>query len=155
MQVQRIDNLFNSITFEKTAEEIRTAAREKAHRIDLKIEERKQRIRRTRDEHKITDAVLNDIMNQMRAQAQNAAIAQYSSSVRSDDGGGDQTVTVGAGVVNFLLTEQDFISGEKAQVERLELLVRNIKNVHRRTASGSEYVELFRLTYEELKFLGF
>lgn len=153
MQVQRIDNMFN-FTYEKTAHEIDSAAAKKVYNIKLKIEERQARLRKTREEYKVTDAVLNDIMNQMRA-ANNAMVANYSSTVRSGDGGGDQTVVVGAGVVSFLLAEQDFIVGEKAQVERLEMMVRNIKPVIRRTYGGTEYVELFKLSYEELKFLGF
>lgn len=154
MQVQRIDNMFN-ITFEKTAEEIKTFATKKSAAIQTKIEERQSRIKKMRAEHKITDVVLNDIMNQMRAAAHNALVANYSSTVKSDSDATEETVTVGAGAVNFILTEQDFITGERAQVERLDLLVRNVKNVHRRTANGTEYVELFRLTHEELKFLGF
>jgi hypothetical protein len=154
MQVQRIDTMF-SFVYEKSASEIKRQAETKRAEIKSKIEERLARIRKTRDEYKITDAVLIDIQNQMRAQAQNAMVAQYSSNVRSDDGEGDQTVTVGAGVVNFLLTEQDFISGEKAQVDHLDLMIRNIRDVDRRTANGTTYVELFRLSYAELKFLGF
>lgn len=34
-------------------------------------------------------------------------------------------------------------------------MLRNIGDVIRRTASGVEFVEKFKLGYEELKFLGF
>lgn len=154
MQVQNVDHMFN-FTFEKTADEIVTHARTKVQSIRVKIEERTVRIRKMREEHKITDAVLLDIQNQMRADAKRGMAAQYSSNARSDGGAGDETVTVGAGVINFILTEQDFIGGEKAQAERLDTIIRNLRPLTRRTANGNEYVELFKLGYEELKFLGF
>ena len=152
MQVQSIDRMFN-FTFEKSAEEITAAAIKKATAIRVKVEERVGRIKAMRDEHKITDAVLIDIQQQMRANERNMATI-YNSTVPSRDGG-EMTVSVGAGVINFILTEYDFISGEKAQVEHLDLMVRNLRDVTRRTASGSTYVELFKLSYDELKFLGF
>lgn len=153
MQVQSIDRMFN-FTFEKTAEEITAAATKKALAIRDKIEERGVRIKKMREEHKITDAVLIDIQQQMRANERNMA-AVYNSTVQSNDGVGEMTVSVGAGVINFILTEADFISGEKTQVEHLDLMVRNLRDVTRRTANGTTYVELFKLTYDELKFLGF
>lgn len=116
MQVQNIDHMF-SFTFEKTAEEIRGAAVKKVRDVRIKIEERVGRINRMREEHKITDAVLIDIQNQMRADLKRGMSAIYNSTVKSHDGAMDETVSVGAGVINFILTEQDFIGGEKAQVE--------------------------------------
>lgn len=152
MQVQSIDRMFN-FTFEKTADEIKTAATKKVKAIQDKIEERGIRIKKMREEHKITDAVLIDIQQQMRANERNMATV-YNSTVQSNDGVGEMTVSVGAGVINFILTEADFISGEKAQVEHLDLMVRNLRDVTRRTASGTTYIELFKLSYDELKFLG-
>ena len=153
MQVQSIDRMFN-FTFEKTAEEITYTAVNKATAIRAKIDERGVRIKKMRDEHGVTDAVLIDIQQQMRANERNMATI-YNSSVQSNDGGGETTVSVGAGVINFILTESDFINGEKAQVEHLDLMVRNLRDVTRRTANGTTYVELFKLSYDELKFLGF
>ena len=146
MQVQSIDRMFN-VTFEKSADEIKAAAVAKALSIRDKVEERIVRIKKMREEHKITDAVLIDIQQQMRADMQQGLHAIYNSTVQSNDGGGEMTVSVGAGVVNFILTESDFISGEKAQVERLDLMVRNLRDVTRRTSSGTAYVELFKLSY--------
>ena len=153
MEVKSIDRMFN-FTFEKTADEIKTVANVKIKAIRNKIEERGIRIQKMREEHQITDAVLIDIQQQMRANERNM-VSIYNSTVQRNDGGGETTVSVGAGVINFILTEQDFISGEKSQVEHLELMVRNLRDVTRRTANNSAYVELFKLSYEELKFLGF
>ena len=153
MHVQSIDRMFN-FTFEKSALEVIQAAEKKTKAIQAKIEERSTRIHKMRADHKITDAVLIDLQQQMRANERNTATV-YNSTVPSRDGGGEVTVSVGAGVINFILTEYDFISGEKAQVEHMDLMTRNLREVTRRTANGVEYVEKFKLSYDELKFLGF
>lgn len=155
MQVQRIDTLFN-FTFEKSATDIVDKAKAKALSIASKIAERETRIRRAREEHKITDAVLLDIMVQARDQMQRGAMAiAYSTKVRSDDGLREEDVTVGAGVVNMLLTERDHIEGEKSQVEKLDMIVRNLTDLRRFAPDGKEYQKGHELTGAELKFLGF
>ncbi len=153
MQVQNVDHMFN-FTFEKTADEIKEACGRKLLAIAAKIEERSMRIKKMRDEHKITDAILLDIQEQMRADAKRGLAAQYTSNKMSGGGTGEE-VTVGAGVINFILTEQDFIGGEKAQAERLNLIVRNLRPISGITANGTTYVQPFKLSYDELKFLGF
>jgi hypothetical protein len=156
MQVQQINNMFN-FTFEKTADEVVAATTKKTKNIRDKIEERGVRIKKLREEHKITDAVLIDIQNQMRAQQKlgERERMSYTSNAVSSGGGVQEEVTIGAGVINHLLTEQDYIDGEKAQVERLDVMARNLREVVRRTANGTVYTELFKLSYEELKYLGF
>lgn len=155
MQVQRIDNMFN-FTFEKPAAEIVTSASAKTAAIRRKIEEREVRIKRTREEYKISDAMLIDIMAQAREQMQRGAAALvYNSKVRSDDGMREEDVTIGAGVINMLLTERDHIEGEKSQVDRLDTIVRNLKDLRRFAPDGKEYMQGHELTMGELKFLGF
>jgi hypothetical protein len=155
MQVQRIDNLFN-FTFEKPAAEIVERAKNKAAAIRAKIEEREVRIKRVREEYKISDSMLVDIMAQAREQLQRgAAMLIYNSKVRSDDGLREEDVTIGAGVVNLLLTERDHIEGEKSQVERLDMIARNLKDKRRYAPDGKEYMQGHELNAVELKFLGF
>lgn len=155
MQVQSIDNMFN-FTFEKTADEIVAAAKKKTGEIRNKIEERGVRIQKMRMEHKVTDAVLIDIQNQMRAQAKRGVESMtYTSNTQTSAGSVQEEVTIGAGVINFLLTEQDHMDGEKAQVERLDTIVRNLRDVTAYTAGGTPYVVKPKLGYAELKYLGF
>jgi len=156
MHVQDISRQFN-FTYEKTADEVRSKAKDKLITIKAKIEERRARIRDIRAQYGITDAVLNDILLQFNAAQRTGAMVQnYSSNVRSSGSNSQgETVTVGAGTINFLFAEQEHIDGEHEQVERLELMVRNINDVTRYTSNGSTYVEKFKLSYEELKFLGF
>jgi hypothetical protein len=155
MQVQRIDNMFN-FTFEKTADEIITAAKKKVVDVRNKIEERGMRIQKMRAEHKVSDAVLIDIQNQMRAQEKRGVERMsYTSNAQTSAGGVQEEVTIGAGVINFLLTEQDHMDGEKGQVERLETIIRNLRDVTAYTAGGTPFIVKPKLGYEELKYLGF
>jgi hypothetical protein len=153
MQVQRIDNMFN-FSFEKPATEIVEKAKNKAAVIRHKIEEREGRIKSVRTEYKISSEMLVDIMAQSREQTQRGAVA-YNSKVRSDDGLTEEDVTIGAGVVNLLLTERDHIEGEKAQVEKLDMIARNLKDTRHFAPDGKAYMEGHTLTTIELKFLGF
>lgn len=156
MQVQNIDRLFH-FTFEKSADEIVAAAKKKSMELLDKVEKRSVRIQKMRAEHKVTDAVLIDIQHQMRAQQKRGEQDRmsYTSNAPTTAGGPEEEVTIGAGVINFLLTEQDHMDGEKAQVERLEMIVRNLRDVTAYTASGTPIVVKPKLSYEELKYLGF
>ena len=154
MQVQRIESLFN-FTFEKSAHEIVDHAKRKVASIRAKIEERESRIQHTRKEYKITDAMLIDIMVKARDQMQRGTVMSYSSTVKSDDGLREEDVTIGAGVINMLLTERDHIEGEKANVEKLDMIIRNLKDLRRYAPDGKEYMKGHELSTAELKFLGF
>jgi hypothetical protein len=145
-------------TFEKTADEIRAKATPKVEAIKAKIEERIGRIRRIRDENGITDAIYIDLIQQYHNAQRTAAAAMmqnYSSTTRSNQTGRDETVTVGAGTLMYLVTEQGHIDGEREQVEQLELMIRNLADLQRLTSNGTPYVQKFVLRYDELKFLGF
>ncbi len=75
-----------------------------------------------------------------------------SNSVRSANGGmSEETITIGAGIVNSLLTEGDFIAGEKAQVKKLSTIIRNLKDLPDEHGA----VRGHRLSFEELEFLKF
>lgn len=154
MQVQNISHYFQ-FTFEKTTAEIVAAAQRKEREIRSKIEEREGRVGRIRSEYKITDAVLIDLLSQARAaqKRNDVALMNYSSSVKTqDDDGAMTSVTVGAGVVNMLLTERDFIDGEKSQADRLSMIARNLRDY---TDERGIVRTAHRLSTDELRFLGF
>jgi hypothetical protein len=155
MQVQRIDSLFN-FDYVKTTAEIVHRAKEKAAQIRAKIEEREARIRRVREEYKITDTVLLDIMNRARAASKRGEnMISYSNTVQPPDGGSQEEITIGAGIIELLFTEEDHIAGEKANVEKLDMIIRNLKDKRRFAPDGKEYTEGHQLTTPELRFLGF
>ncbi len=153
MQVQNISHYFQ-FQFEKTTSEIVASCLRKESEIRAKVEEREGRVRKVRAEYKITDSVLIDLLSQARAASKrnDAMLSNYSS--RAVDEGGDEphVVTVGAGVVNMLLTERDFIDGERAQADRLSIVARNLRDfVDERGIKRESH----RLSFDELRFLGF
>jgi hypothetical protein len=152
MQVQNISHMF-SFAFEKSTTEIIGACRQKESALRTKIEEREGRVSRVRAEYKITDSVLIDLLSQARAASKrNDALMNYSSSVPGQNESGEPVqVTVGAGVVNMLLTERDFIDGEKAQADKLSVIARNLRDY---TDERGIVRTSHRLGYDELRFLG-
>lgn len=158
MQAQRIDNMFN-FTFQKSSAQIIEKATIKVRMIQDKITEREKRITKTREEYGITDAVLNDIMVQMREQQRRGVDVSnysYSTGPRESNGSSAEERTVGAGVINMLLTERDFIEAEKSQVDKLETIRRNLEDLEEHAGgNGAVYTVKHNLSYAELKYLGF
>ncbi len=153
MQVQNISHMF-SFNFEKSTAEVVAACQKKERDNRAKIEEREGRISRVRAEYKITDAVLIDLLSQARAAAKrNDALMNYSSNMPSaNDSGETATITIGAGVVNMLMTERDFIDGERAQADKLAMIARNLRDfIDERGITRTNH----RLSYDEIRFLGF
>ncbi len=150
MRAERIDSMFN-YRFEKSSAEIIDKGNLKVNQIKAKMEERAKRIREVRSEYKITEAVLVDLLQQARA-AGGSQRMSFSTNARDARGGlTEETITVGAGVVNMILTEQDFIDAERASIERLSLVVRNLKDLPDQTGA----VRGHGMSFDELKFLGF
>jgi hypothetical protein len=157
MNCLEIDHMLNFI-YEKTSSEIIEKAKAKRVAVLAKIEERKDRIRRTRAEFGITDEVLIDLLQQARADSRNVRSTYMSKSKRANAGLADEAteeVVVPAGVVNNLMTEQDLISGEIDQVAKLDLVIRNLvdRPDERRGQEGK--VCGHRLSNDELVYLGF
>jgi len=161
MKPQDAGRMFN-FTFEKSAAEVKEKATKKISSLTFKIAEREVRIERLRKEHGIDDKALISLLTAAREQ-QNAQRQSFTYFSNHDPNGADGEVgelrerEVGAGVVNFLLTENDFIQTEKSNVKRLETLVRNLRPLKRfADGNGSPYTEdSFQLSYDELTYLGF
>jgi len=152
MRVQNVSQMFN-FTYEKSSKDIVEAAKKKVTKIRAKIEERETRIKKVRAEFSITDAVWADILQQTRKQANNNnAMYTYSNAQATVAGHvTEDTVTIGAGTVNNLISEYDFIDGEKSQARKLELVIRNLQDL----PDGHGNVRGHKLDNEELEFLGF
>lgn len=160
MHAQTIEHMFR-FTFEKSADEIKRRAVAKISQITKKIGERQDRVARLRKEYGITDDVFVDLLRKAReADQSNAAHLNYTTVSKPKKGLREGAITIGAGVVNNLLTESDFIDSEKAQVKQLQLIVRNLRDLPDRTittlAKGvARPTRGHQLSYEELEFLGF
>lgn len=158
MQPQRHQHMFN-FQYVKSSKQITEKMSAKIIQLKSKIEERKKRIKGIREENKITDAVYIDLLEQARdAQRKNAQVISYSVSNKMAGGSGgpgglaEETFTIGAGVVNSLLTESDMLRSEGEEVTRYELIVRNLEDLEN-TDTGKKVGH--RLQEEELRYLGF
>jgi hypothetical protein len=152
MQAERIDHMLR-FTFQKSSEEIKEKAKTKITALKAKVEERQKRVAKTRNEYGVTDEVWSGILEQMREKA-NTNVQSYSVSnnMKSPGNGkASEEITIPAGVVNSILTEKDYISAETAQVTKLDLIVRNLKDLK------DEHGEVcgHKLSESELTYLGF
>lgn len=158
MQPRNITSMLN-FSYRKSAVEIKAKAKDKVAALKDKIEERKGRVRRLREEFKITDAVYINLLEQAREAAKRGENRMsYSVSL------GNQTqaqqglqegdsITVGAGTVNALLTENDFIKSEEREAKRLELIVRNLEDLPTDWSNGVAIGH--DLSEADLEYLGF
>jgi hypothetical protein len=160
-QARNIQHLF-VFSYEKSYHEIIDKTHAKIGKIKAKIEERQTRIARLRKEYSIDDGALIQLLTEARKNAANHAannMYSYSSTSNAPVGSGNRMEerTIGAGAVNDLLTENDFIESEKDQVKRLELVARNLGPITRfASGDGTKYEQThFDLSTDELEFLGF
>lgn len=165
--MQAIGHLFK-FEFEKPSAEIVAKVNDKIAALKQKIAERQSRVAKLREEYGITDAVLIDLLTQARAAIKrNEPRMNYSfGSVslanlkQTLEAAQQEEVTIGAGIVNNLLTENDNIEAEKMQVQRLEMIARNLRDLPDPTirvlTPGTERpMRGHRLSYEEMEYLGF
>lgn len=153
MKASDNSNLFH-FTFQKHHTVIVQAAKKKATELLLKIEERKARVIKLREEYGIDDAALIQLLTQARSQQQ-AHSYTYMSNAPVRESNKIEEKTIGAGVVNNLLTENDFIEAERSSVDRLNTIVRNLGPVVLTDNGALVTKENFELSYQELKYLGF
>jgi hypothetical protein len=161
MAPQEIAHMFR-FPFEKSSDEIREKCALKIAFLQAKVEDRKRRVAELRERHRITDSVLIDLLQQARAaQKRGESKMSYSTKVMNVSfSSGEEELVVEAGVVNNLLTESDWIDADRNMIRRLELIVRNIRDVPDHTVTSihpgaQRPTRGHNLSYDELEFLGF
>ncbi len=152
--------MFESFTYEKSSVEIKEKAKVKIATLEDKIKEREARVTRIRTEYEITDQALVDIMTQARSAQQRDKMSFSYKTTHNATAQGPEERTIGAGTINNLLTENDFIEAERKQVKRLQLIVRNLKdlpdqNVRVVTPGETRPLRGPTLREDELEYLGF
>ena len=149
--------MFQNLGFRKTAAEIVEAATQKVVKVKAKIEERQQRVNDLRKEYGIDDAALVQLLTAARKQSQSMQFTYSTSNAQVSGSNKMEERTIGAGVVNNLLTENDFIEAERDQVKTLERLIRNLKPIPQyATGNGAQLPDGgFGLRTDELDYLGF
>lgn len=154
MMAREIDQMFQ-FKFEKTHEEIIEKAEAKVKEMNAKIEERQRRIVTLREEYGIDSEALVQLLTAARRQTHHAATFSYLSNASVGTSRMEER-TIGAGVVNHLLTENDHVEAEKANVKQLGFVIRNLRPLKRYDDEGNEYyVDGHALSYDEMEFLGF
>lgn len=159
MRTDKIDNMFR-FSYKKSSAEIKAQMQIKIIQLTAKIAEREKRLQDTRVAHGITDEVLIKLYELARKQAKmesesnNIMSYSVSNSVKKPGGGlVEETLTIGAGVVNMLLTEGDFLESERSAVARLNLIIRNLQDLPSNWTPHD--MEGHTLTEQELLWLGF
>ncbi len=156
MKPQEIQGLFR-FNYERSSEEICSKMTKKVIELKAKVEERRKRIAGIRSEYKISDAMIIDLLSKARRamQQNNMMVVNYSTTaVDQDENGMEREVVVGAGVINGLLTESDFIEAEEAAIDKLTLISRNLRDLTEHEG-GRSYTTGHRLSEAELRYLGF
>ena len=160
-QFHEVDSMFRGVSYNKfTSDRLREAMTRKVTNITAKIEERQGRITKIRKENDISDAMLSDmILQYMQDQQRGQQRLSYSNSIQNT--GTTNTpkeVTVPAGVIANLVTEKSLIETETAEVKRLGLILRNLKDTQPFVTDKGELQErpvIHSLTDAEIEYLGF
>ena len=157
MNPRGTEDMFQNFTYEKPSAEIITKAQAKIAALLAKVEERQARVTKIREEYEVTDQALVEILTQARGAQRDKMSYTYNSSSAQ---GLREERSIGAGVVNNLLTENDYIESERKQAKRLGLIVRNLQDrpdetIHVVAAGVERPLRGHCLTEEELEYLGF
>ncbi len=164
-QFRHAESMFRGVSYNKfTSVVIKSAMEKKILALKGKIEERRGRVSRLMSEHRITSEMLADMIIQyMKDQQEGRSRMSYSNSARSQAEGSQapqaDVVDVPAGAIANLITEKNLIESEGAEVKRLELIVRNLKElepaVHADTGALYHRAVVHTLSDEEIEYLGF
>lgn len=135
-------DLLALVEYKKEGREVREKLYAKIAELQTKIEERKARIAKARDEHGIDDTALVVLLQRYIARQRAGSVGTLS--YRNDKTGREAEVE--AGVVAQLQTEQAALDNEAEQVAKLQRVARNIP----RDASVT-----VALSYDDLVYLGY
>lgn len=144
MEGIHIEHMFGQLKFTKLGSEIKAKAEAKAVQVSAKIKERQVRISTVCEKYNITPA---DLFALAQMYAGNRGRIEYKSTVLSDgseDEGPKFRADIPAGKIAEIGQESSLIESEKNQLEKLNLIARNID-------PGVQH----QLSYDELKYLGF
>ena len=161
-QFHDASGMFRGVSYNKfTSAALRAAMERKVQNVKAKIEERKVRIAKIREENSITDAMLSDMVIQyMQDQQRGQQRVSYSNSAqpnpqkKQEDG----TVVVPAGVIANIITEKGLIESESSEVKKMTLILRNLRDTLPHVGDNGLLVErpaVHTLTDEEIEYLGF
>ncbi|RYE88914.1 MAG: hypothetical protein EOO75_12700 [Myxococcales bacterium] len=151
--VEEPSAMFHAVRYStKTSPELREAMERKVSELRRSGEEREVRVRKLREEYLIDAERLARLI--LDFQRTDTAIVSYSA---QGDGGRDGVIP--AGVIAHIVREREMMDSERAQVRKMELILRNMRDresyIDGRSGEHRERMCLHSLSDDELEFLGF
>lgn len=162
-----VEEMFRGVRYNKfTSPQVREAMTRKAEAVRAKIEERRGRIEKITRENEITPEALSDLIvqytqDQRRGSSSHKMSYSIPNSVSNSGSSGNQPkeTIVPAGVIANLVTEKELISSETAEVKRLDLILRNLKDtepfVDATTGELRQHALVHTLDDTDIEYLGF
>ncbi|WP_338865452.1 hypothetical protein [Myxococcus stipitatus] len=153
--VEQPTEMFESVRYNtKTTPELRGAMQKKVKELGGRIDEREARMRRIRDEYQIDAERLATLVMQFQKKARGSEMVSYQS-----QGGDSGDALIPAGVIANIIREREMVDSERAQIRKLELVLRNLPDSELyndpKTGEVKSRQPLHQLTDDELEYLGF
>lgn len=148
------DSMFDEVRYaHKTTEELKTAFAAKITEVAARIVERRERVVKLREDHKLSAERLAHLISLFQRD-QDSYLTNYS---RQGQQEGEDIIP--AGVIANIVREYDMIDNEQVQVHRMELVSRNIRDeepfFNPRTGEHGIRPCIHTLDDEDLEYLGF
>lgn len=145
--------LFKSVRYNtKSTAEVRAAMERKTVALEALLAGRDARVRQLRDEYRIDAERLASLVLQF--QRGDGRVVSYNA-----QGAGGDAVAVPAGVIANILREHEMIDSERAQLRKLQLILRNLTETEPyadpKTGEVRTRACLHTLTDAELEYLDF
>lgn len=161
-QFRDVDQMFHGVNYNRfTSAEVRTAMQGKVDAVSAKIRERAGRLAKIMAENDISDAMATDMVLQyMRDRERGQERVMYSNTARPRNvpNAAPREINVPAGIVSNLVTEKGLIETETAEVNRMILILRNLKDeeyyFEPRTGARLTRPCIHTLTDTEIEYLG-
>jgi hypothetical protein len=159
---REVEVMFRGIVYNKfTSSVVRAALTAKVKAVQDKIEERHRRVEKIIADNEITPEAMNELIlqymqDQQRGNRNKMSYSTAAVPMRNVAGASTEKV-VPAGVVANLATEKELISNETAEVRRMALILRNLKDTQPHVDDEGRLVErptVHTLDDTDIEYLG-
>lgn len=124
-------NFLGTLTFQPPKEVVLERMRTKIQQLSAKVSDRKARIRKIREENKIDDKALIELMNQVRRDTHAMSYRVSNFRTLGDEPTAERgtELVIPAGVAAALQAESDMVEDENKALARLRMMERNYEHV--------------------------
>jgi hypothetical protein len=152
--------MFRGVSYNRfTTAQVRTALEAKVVAVRDKVSVRRQRIEKIAVDNGITPEAMSDLVVQyMQDQQKGRSKMTYtvSNSPQGSTPGSNETL-IPAGVIVNLVTEKELITNEVAEIKRMELILRNLRETLPALSEAGELVQrpvVHTLDDSDIEYLG-